>query len=238
MRKGQTMKTLKISSIAKAVTFAAVAGALALGLADTAEAASGTMYGDPAVAAQWWRHQQYDDCAIMSSADVVGQVTGKEPSEQAIIKVAQSTPSAVHSGSIYIRPADKKNPNSGMGTSPADIPTLLAHYGVKAVITDKDNAVRTGVPTGIDALEQQLGAGHKVIVGLNAEMIWHRPVENKDKNGNPVADHAVVVTGVDTANGVVHLNDSGTKKGRDEQIPVELFLQAWDTSDDFMAVTT
>jgi hypothetical protein len=46
------------------------------------------------------------------------------------------------------------------------------------------------------------------------------------------------VTGVDTANNVVHLNDSGTKKGRDERIPLELFVQAWDTSDDFMAVTT
>jgi hypothetical protein len=232
------MKTIKISTIAKAVTFAAVAGALALGLADPAEAASGTMYGDPAAAAQWWRHQQYDDCAIMASADVVGQETGREPSEPAIIKVAQNTPSAVHAGSIYIRPTDKKNPNSGMGTNPADIPTLLAHYGVKAVITDKHNAAHTGVPTGLEAVEQQLAAGHKVIVGLNAEMIWHQSVENKDENGNPVADHAVVVTGVDIANGVVHLNDSGTKKGRDEEIPLQLFLKAWDTGDDFMAVTT
>jgi hypothetical protein len=232
------MKTNKISTIAKTATFAMVAGALALGLAGPAEAASGTMYGDPVAAAQWWRHQNYDDCAIMASADVVGQVTGKEPSEQAIIKVAQSTPSAVHSGSIYIRPANKKNPNSGMGTSPADIPTLLAHYGIKAVITDEDDAARTGVPTGLEALEQQLRAGHKVIVGLNAEMIWNQPIESKDGDGNPRSDHAVVVTGIDTANGVVHLNDSGTKKGRDEQIPLELFLQAWATSHDFMVVTT
>jgi hypothetical protein len=232
------MKTNKISTIAKTATFAMVAGALALGLAGPADAASGTMYGDPTAAAQWWRYQNYDDCVIMASADVVGQVTGKEPSEQAIIKVAQSTPSAVHSGSVYIKPADKKNPNSGTGTNELDIPTLLAHYGVHAKVTDADDAARTGIPTGIEALEQQLGAGHKVIVTLNAELIWHLPVDNKDENGNPAADHAVVVTGVDTANGVVHLNDSGTKKGRDEQIPLELFLQAWATGHDFMAVTT
>lgn len=64
----------------------------------------------------------------MSAADVIGQVTGREPSERAIIKVAQSTPSVVHPGSIYTKPADAEHPNSGMGTSVADIPTLLAHY--------------------------------------------------------------------------------------------------------------
>ena len=91
------MKTIKIANIAKTAIFAVVAAALSLGLATgTAEAAGGTMYGDPAAAAQWWRHQNYDDCAIMASADVVGQVTGKEPTEDAIIKMAQSTPSTVH----------------------------------------------------------------------------------------------------------------------------------------------
>jgi Peptidase_C39 like family len=232
------MKTIKIATIAKAVTFAAVAGALTLGLASPADAASGTMYGDPAAAAQWWRHQKYDDCVIMSSADVVGQVTGKEPSERAIIKKAQSTPSAAHSGSIYIKPADTKDPNSGMGTMMADVPTLLAQYKVDAVISDKDHAAKTGVPAGMEGLEQLLGAGHKVIVSVNAELIWHQPVEEKDKNGDPRADHAVVVTGVDTANGIVHLNDSGNPKGRDERIPMELFVQAWETSNELIVVTT
>jgi hypothetical protein len=31
------------------------------------------MYGDPAAAAKYWRYQKYDDCVLMSSADVVGQ---------------------------------------------------------------------------------------------------------------------------------------------------------------------
>ena len=232
------MKTIKIATIAKTTTFAVVAGAVALGLAGPADAAAGTMYGDPVAAAKYWRYQKYDDCVLMSSADVIGQVTGKEPSERSVIKKAQSTPSAVHPGSIYVKPADTKNPNSGMGTSVADVPTLLAQYKVDAVITDKDHAAKTGVPAGMEGLEQQLGAGHKVIVSLNAELIWHQPVEEKDKNGNPRSDHAVVVTGVDTANGVVHLNDSGTPKGRDEQIPLQLFVQAWDTSNELMVVTT
>jgi len=232
------MKTITIGTIAKTATTAVVAGALALGLAGTADAASGTMYGDPAAAAKYWRYQQYDDCVLMSSADVVGQLTGKEPSERAIIKKAQATPSVAHPGSIYVKPANEEDPNSGNGATVLDIPTLLAQYGVKAVATDKDDAAHTHVPAGIESLEQQLGAGHKVIVSLNAELIWHQTVEEKDRNGNPRADHAVVVTGVDTANKVVHLNDSGTKTGRDEQIPMGLFMQSWATGGDFMVVTT
>ncbi len=47
----------------------------------------------------------------------------------------------------------------------------------------------------------------------------------------------MVVTGVDTAAGVVHLNDSGSEDGRDERIAVDLFIRSWDSSDDQMTVT-
>lgn len=155
------MTTSKIATAFKTATFALAAGAVALGLASPADAAAGTMYGDPAAAAKYWRQQTYDDCVLMSAADVIGQVTGREPSERAIIKVAQSTPSVVHPGSIYTKPADAEHPNSGMGTSVADIPTLLAHYGVDAVITDEDHATATGVATGMAALEQYLGVSNR-----------------------------------------------------------------------------
>ncbi|MDT5139238.1 MAG: hypothetical protein QOD58_3500 [Mycobacterium sp.] len=227
------MKSFTISSIAKTALFATVAGALALSLSSPADAsAGGPLYGDPTAAAQYWRHQNYDDCAIMSSADVVGQITGKLPSERSIIKVAQETPSVVHPGSIYLKPTNKDDPNSGMGTMPGDLPTLLAHYGIHATNTDADTAGKTGIATGMESLEQLLGSGHAVIVGLNAEMIWNQPVE-----GQARADHAVVVTGVDTAKGIVHLNDSGTPKGRDEQIPMAVFVKAWATSHNSMTVT-
>jgi hypothetical protein len=232
------MKTITIATVAKTAVLAAVAAALALGLSSPADAAAGTMYGDPAAAAKWWRHQQFDDCAIMAGAEVIGQMTGKEPSERAIIKKAQSTPSAIHPGSIYIKPANSKDPNSGQGTNSADLPTLLKQYGVDAVISDKDAAAKTGVPAGIEGLEQLLGEGHAMIVSVNAEMIWGDPVESTDDQGNPVSDHAVVVTGIDTANNVVHLNDSGNSAGRDEQIPLELFVKAWDTSNERVVVTS
>lgn len=224
--------------IAKTAALAVLTSAITLGLASPAGAAAGTMYGDPAAAAQYWRYQKYDDCVLMSSADVIGQITGKEPSERAIIRRAQATPSVVHPGSIYTTPANTKNPNSGMGTSFADVPTLLKVYKIHAVITNKDHVAQDGVPAGIEGVEQQLSEGHKVIASVNAELIWHQPVQTKDENGDPRGDHAVVVTGVDTANDVVHLNDSGSPDGRDEQIPLALFLQAWGASKQLMVFTT
>ncbi|MCV7411784.1 hypothetical protein AWC05_15305 [Mycobacterium florentinum] len=232
------MKTTKIVAIAKTAAFAVVASAVALGLAAPAGAAAGTMYGDPAAAAEYWQYQKYDDCVLMASADVIGQITGKQPSEPAIIKRAQATPSVVHPGSIYTTPANTKNPNSGMGTSFADVPTLLKLYKINATITNKEHAAKDGILGGIEGLEEQLAEGHKVIVSVNGELIWGQPVENKDDDGNPRGDHAVVVTGIDTANDVVHLNDSGTKEGRDEQIPIALFMRAWEASKELMVFTT
>jgi len=48
----------------------------------------------------------------------------------------------------------------------------------------------------------------------------------------------VVVTGIDSATGMVHLNDSGIDDGRDEQVPGREFEQAWAASHNFTVITT
>jgi hypothetical protein len=228
-------------TVGVAVLAAAAAAALAAGPAHAVPGTpnpprgEGTIYGDPAAAAPFWRYQQYDDdCVEASVSDVVGELTGTRPSEQAVIKFAQSTPSTVHSGPIYTKPKKRK---AGDGTSFDDEPALLAHYGIHAVSTDKERAAKTGVPTGMQALEQDLSKGRKVIVGVNAEVIWGEPVEDKTPDGQPESNHAVVVTGVDTVAGIVHLNDSGREDGRDERVPIDIFTRSWDSSDDQITVT-
>jgi hypothetical protein len=237
---------IRIATVARTAAIAVLTGAVALGLAvGSARAApgtpgppraAGTLYGDPTAAAPFWRYQQSDDdCVEMAVADVVGELTGKQPSEHQIVKLAQSTPSSVHSGPIYTKP---KRHKSGEGTSFDDEPTLLAHYGIRAVSTDRKSAATTRVATGMVALEQDLAKGRKVIAAVNAEVIWGEPVEDKSSDGEPETNHAVVVTGVDTAAGIVHLNDSGSEQGRDEQIPIDVFIRSWDGGDDQMTVTS
>jgi Peptidase_C39 like family len=148
----------------------------------------------------------------MAVADVVGQVTGREPTEQQIDGTAENTPSVAHSGSIW---------KPGGATNNQNLPVLLAHYGIHAAADQ----------TTTGALEQDLAQGRKVIVGLNSEIL-------RDQGGNRSAeDHSVVVTGIDTKAGVVHLNDSGSNTGRDEQVPPATFEKSWATSQHFAVVT-
>jgi hypothetical protein len=160
------------------------------------------MYGDPVVAAQYWREQHTSDCGEMAVADVVGEITGFEPSEQQVTALAENIPSTVGPGPIW-RPAGP--------TDIRDLPILLWHYGIET-----ETAL-----SNMDALERKLGAGHKNIVIVNAETIWNWP------GNRNFGDHFVVVTGIDTKAGVVHLNDSAIHTGRDEKVSIAVFEQAW-----------
>lgn len=192
--------------------------AAAVGLAGVGHAApdpNGQMYGNPEAAAPYWRYQHQEDCGLMAVADVVGQLTGREPTQLGIELRGIFTKSAVHHGSIY----------EFDGTSPEDLVVLLQHYGIQSDLTTGNT---------MEALEQDLAGGHKVIAGVNGETLWDYPPGQGQRSD---ADHAVVVTGVDTRTDIVHLNDSGTPNGRDEQIPMATFTQAWATSNDLLIVT-
>ncbi|GBE65834.1 hypothetical protein MFM001_22960 [Mycobacterium sp. MFM001] len=187
-----------------------------IGLAGVAHAdPNGQMYGDPGAAAPYWRYQHQEDCGLMAVADVVGQLTGREPTQVGIELRGIFTKSEVHRGGIYLFD----------GTSPEDLVVLLEKYGIQSDLTTGNT---------MEGLEQDLAGGHKVIAGLNAETIWNYP---PGKGQRTDADHAVVVTGVDTRNDMVHLNDSGTPNGRDEQIPMATFTQAWATGNNLLIVT-
>ncbi|MGO9152065.1 C39 family peptidase [Mycobacterium sp.] len=206
----------RIAGLAVALSVAGVGFAGAAQAAPAAPAphinAEG-MHGDPAAAAPYWRYQQQDyDCGEMAVADVVGEITGNQPTEDEVTAAAENVPSVNHSGPIY-RPASR--------TSNNDLPVLMAHYGIQA----------SAVQTNTDSLIQDLDQGRKVIVGLNDKIIWNKPGDRSVEN------HFVVVTGIDTRTGVVHLNDTGSSAGRDEQVSMANFEQAWGTSNNLAVVT-
>ena len=160
------------------------------------------MYGDPAAAGAYWRQQHASDCGEMAVADVVGELTGRQPTEGQITALAEGTPSTVKAGPIWQSPGN---------TNIRDLPVLLWHYWITA-----DN-----VQISTAGLEQALVDKRKVIAIVNAETIQDRPGRRDSAN------HFVVVTGVDTKAGVVHLNDSGVETGRDEQVSLATFERAW-----------
>jgi hypothetical protein len=196
---------------------AAAMAVAAVGFAGAAHAApdpqNNGMHGDPAAAAPFWRYQQQNlDCGEMAVADVIGELTGNQPSEAEITATAANIPSTKHAGPIYT-PSGR--------TSNRDLPVLLAHYGIAS----------EGIETNMATLEGALDQGHKVIAGVNDRIIWNTSGDRSTEN------HFVVVTGIDTKAGVVHLNDSGARAGRDEQVSMAAFEAAWGTSGNFAVVT-
>jgi len=171
------------------------------------------MYGDPNAAAPYWRRQHGSDCAEMAVADVIGEVTGREPTEQEIDATAENTPSPFMPGGRVWHP--------GAPSEIRDLPALLARYGVHA----------DAIITNIEVLKRELARGHKVIAAVNAASLRSVPGERN------IVDHFVVVTGIDTDANVVHVNDSGIDTGSNEQVPLAAFESAWATSNNQAVVT-
>ncbi|SUA13833.1 Uncharacterised protein [Mycolicibacterium aichiense] len=187
------------------------------------------MYGDPTTNAKYWVSQHSMNCTLMATAMVIGQLTGKTPSEAQIVYEASTTPS-VNRGpgkSMYL------GLNSDTGINDGDARALLANHGITTTYTRY-----TDPNQALEDLKSTLDDPKKaVIVGIDSAVVWAE-VYKKDPPPNvKTADHSVVVIGVDTNNNIVHLNDSGLGDdldpitnqpvGRDVQIPLDVFIRAW-----------
>jgi peptidase C39-like protein len=190
-------------------------------------AASASVYGDPAAVAKYWRQQSLEDnCGLMSVADVVGEITGNEPTEQQMITLAQNTPSGTNPGPIYASWTDPSHADGNGGVEMADLVVLLDHYGVKSTMYWTAHPETTGLP----ALQQYLRVGRKAIAWVNSAVIWNTS-DQRTK-----ADHYLVVTGIDTNKKIVHLNDPGADHP-DEQVSITTFTSAWRTGEESIVVT-
>lgn len=184
------------------------------------------VYGDPAAAAKYWQQQSLEDnCGLVAVADVVGEISGQATTEQQIIALAEATPSQTNPGPIYA-PRDDTSHADGGGIEMADQVVLLDHYGIKSVMTYAAHPEETGLP----ALERYLAHNRKIIAWVNSAVIWNTS-DQRTK-----ADHFLVVTGIDTNNEVVHLNDPGADHA-DEQVTVAIFMTAWKTGEESIVVT-
>jgi len=127
---------------------------------------------------------------------------GHEPTEQQITDLAKSTPST--------QVPDRS------GTSPPtpdirDLPVLLAHFGIEAT-TSRPTSTRWS----------------RIWPKSAGSSSYSTPKPSGTRPGKRnAANHFVVVTGMEPRAGVVHLNDSGVTTGRDEQVPIATFEQAW-----------
>lgn len=128
----------------------------------------------------------------------------------------------------------------GTGTTPADVGNLLETAGIP--ITRQTDA-------NVFNLVNELSQGHKVIVGVDADELWHNDsIGGKIKNwlndffsenGMGVPNHALIVAGIDTSdpdNIKVIVTDPGSG-AHHKAYPIEQFMDAWSDSSCYMVST-
>jgi hypothetical protein len=177
-------------------------------------------FGTPGEDSAFWEGKQQlpDDCAIKCQQFILEQFTRETVTEGTLVR------EAMEQG--WYTP--------GGGTRIADVGNLLELHGV--AVTHYEHADQFH-------LAMELAQGHKVIVGVESGALWHQnPLLDalRDSLGIHVAaDHAVVVSGIDTSdpqNVLVQVSDPGTGQPL-ATYPMEQFLEAWRGSDFFMVAT-
>lgn len=179
-----------------------------------------TMIGTPYQDATAWDGAQTapDDCAIRAQQFIIEQFTGQKFDEMALAQEA-----AAHGWYA---------PGHG-GTPIADAGKLLEAHGIP---------VERYQRATMHQLADELAHGHKVILAVNAEDLWrHDPALGGiiQQSGSQAADHAVVVSGIDTSDPHqtrVIVSDPGTGEAT-ASYRLDYFLQAWKASDFTMIAT-
>lgn len=123
------------------------------------------------------------------------------------------------------------------GTAPQDVGNLLELANIP--VTRQEGA-------NVFNLVNELAQGHKVIVGLDANEMWHNDsISDKLRNwyndffGEPGGNHALIVAGIDTSdpnNIQVIVKDPGS--GDDgKPYPLDQFMDAWSDANCYMVST-
>lgn len=158
-----------------------------------------------------------DTCAIRCQEFIIRQYTGVDAPEKLFVDEARAH-------GWY---------QDGHGTNPADVGKLLELHGIP---------VHRYVEANQWHLASELMQGHKVIIGVDSDELWRQnPILTDLRHifGVGAADHAVVVSGIDTSDPdhvKVIVSDPGTGEAA-AHYPLEQFVSAWSDSNFFMVAT-
>lgn len=172
----------------------------------------GAIHGAADAAAPFWFLQQGNGyCLPASLTEVLSQVSGDDIPDESLV--------------------DARLDELGMAPGPDGLPLaagvpLLESFGVDCHIESGASVIE---------LESYLDQGRSVILGVNADDVWYGQNDPTD-NPSGGANHALVVTAIDTTDGTVTLSDPGNPAGNEETVPLSQFEQAWAAGDNQMLV--
>jgi hypothetical protein len=165
--------------------------------------------GTPEIDVLYWVGQQNypDTCVVRSEEFILEMFTGRNVDEDRLVQQ-----SANHGWYV-----------PGVGTQLEDVGNLLELHGIPT--NSYDDA------TTYD-LANELAQGHKVIIGVDSGELWGEEravMQGGERPSDMGADHAVVVSGIDTSNPPdirVIISDPGTGEPA-ASYPLDHFIAAW-----------
>lgn len=162
----------------------------------------GRLVGDPAGASEHWFEQAANGfCAPACITQIVAEYTGVPAlDEQGFVSLANEL-------RVFT-----VGPDGVPGMSMDGAEELLEAAGVPAEQEAGDTSSLLG----------WLEEGRGVMVAVDSGELWYGEQAEGD-----AADHAVLVTGVDTERGVVYLSDPGHPDGDAVEYPLSQFEDAW-----------
>jgi hypothetical protein len=179
--------------------------------------------------AKYWATQKAENCVLMATASVIGQLKGTMPTEQQIADQATSTQSVVNPDRKMYLGLDTDD-RVAMG----DAEELLRLNGIDA--TTKDDYKKTQGAKALHELEAALGSGKAVMVGVKADAIWNYLHATPPPGAvAEAADHEISVIAINATTRTVYINDSGLEKGG-VAVPLKVFMRAWQ-SDSYETTT-
>lgn len=183
------------------------------------DAQLGTLPPEVQAEAAWWQQQQEGTCGPTAVAMLVSEFYGEPVDAGLFVDQARQ---------LDLVAEDPARPQDA-GMYPADIPDLLAEFGVPATHVSFSDATSAEA-----ALTEALASGSGVIASVDADELWYGEADDARPGGMAI-DHVVVVTGIDED--FVYVNDSGDPDGQARAVPKAEFFEAWDDAS-YEAVVT
>jgi hypothetical protein len=167
----------------------------------------------------WELQNRPDTCAVVAQMMVIEELTGRELSQDDVVRVAENA-------GVYV---------DGMGTPQELLGEVIEAYGLKT---------ETLNDASVADIESHLNKGEKMIVAVRADDYWNPDAGALDEQlykslglPDPGANHCVEVIGIDRSDPQhpqVIVNDPGHPDGRGMAIPLGQFEDAWANSNNLL----
>jgi hypothetical protein len=172
---------------------------------------SPTMHGTPDENAGLWVYQEADGlCLPAAMAELMAAHQGRSSAGALLPQIVSR---AVAGGYL------ESDGDGYSGMTMSEAVSFLTYNGVPVSLSY----------ASLSELETVLDSGRLAIVSVDSDELpaWGETDSLDGTSYDSGANHAVVVTGVDTGTGTVYLNDSGLPGGREERLTVTEFTDAW-----------